>query len=181
MSIQGTEEGRCCSHSYIQDDRRRSANGGLGRDISDELWQAATQTVNAMVKHPGSEEPNETNPARAKRFDSAMKAWIEGTGYDLQYVIDNYSRKEISNGTVVDVGDSHGFACTRLMKAFPNLNFIVQDLSPVVEAGAKTVPSELPDKIKFIAYDFLKEQPIKNADIYFFRWIFYNQSNKYCL
>jgi len=27
---------------------------------TDELWQAASQTVNAMVKYPGSEEPNET-------------------------------------------------------------------------------------------------------------------------
>lgn len=39
----------------------------------------------------------------------------------------------------------------------------------MVEAGAKTVPSELSEKIKFMAYDFLKEQPVKNADIYFFR------------
>ncbi|KAF7937469.1 uncharacterized protein EAE98_001783 [Botrytis deweyae] len=175
---------------------------------SDELWKAATQTVNAMVKHPGSQEPNETgfalangtdksvfevlsqNPPRAKRFGSAMKAWTEGTGYDLQYV---------DNGTVVDVcnvpaifdlsiplinqqvGGSHGFACTRLAKAFPDLNFIIQDLPPVVEAGAKTVPSELSDKIKFMAYDFLKEQPVKNADIYFFRWIFHNWSDKYCI
>ncbi|KAM3076301.1 hypothetical protein ACMFMF_005634 [Clarireedia jacksonii] len=68
---------------------------------SDELWQAASQTVNAMVKHPGSQEPNETlwfskrlvtgfalanrtdksvfetlsqNPPRARRFGNAMKA-----------------------------------------------------------------------------------------------------------
>ena len=27
-----------------------------------ELWQAAGQTVNAMVKFPGSQEPNETVP-----------------------------------------------------------------------------------------------------------------------
>jgi len=27
---------------------------------TDELWQAASQTVNAMVKYPGSQEPNET-------------------------------------------------------------------------------------------------------------------------
>jgi hypothetical protein len=27
---------------------------------TDELWQAAAQTVNAMVKYPGSQEPNET-------------------------------------------------------------------------------------------------------------------------
>ncbi|TGO45865.1 hypothetical protein BCON_0360g00090 [Botryotinia convoluta] len=114
------------------------------------------------------------NLPRAKRFGSAMKAWTEGTGYDLQY-------KEVGNGTVVDVGGSHGFACTRLAKAFPDLKFIVQDLLPVVEAGAKTVPSELSDKIKFMAYDFLKEQPVKNADIYFFRWIFHNWSDKYCI
>ncbi|THV55936.1 hypothetical protein BGAL_0002g00920 [Botrytis galanthina] len=137
---------------------------------SDELWQAATQTVNAMAKHRGSQEPNETgfalandtdksvfevlsqNPARAKRFGSAMKAWTEGTGYDLQYLIDNYSWKEVGN-----------------------------DLPPVIEAGAKTVPSELSDKIEFMAYDFLKEQPVENADIYLFRWIFHNWSDKYCI
>ncbi|TGO83675.1 hypothetical protein BPOR_0609g00050 [Botrytis porri] len=114
------------------------------------------------------------NPARAKRFGSAMKAWTEGTGYDLQYVIDNYSWQEVGNGTVVDVGGSHGFACTRLAKAFHDLNFIVQDLPPVVEAGAKTIPLEPSDKIKFIAHDLLKDQPLKNANIYFFRWIFHN-------
>lgn len=27
---------------------------------TDDLWQAAAQTVNAMVKFPGSQEPNET-------------------------------------------------------------------------------------------------------------------------
>lgn len=28
--------------------------------ISDELWQAASQTINALVKYPGSQEPNQT-------------------------------------------------------------------------------------------------------------------------
>jgi hypothetical protein len=27
---------------------------------TDELWQAASQTINAMVKYPGSQEPNQT-------------------------------------------------------------------------------------------------------------------------
>lgn len=27
---------------------------------TDELWQAASQTINAMTKYPGSQEPNET-------------------------------------------------------------------------------------------------------------------------
>jgi len=30
-------------------------------------------------------------------------------------------------------------------------------------------------------HDFLTEQPVKNADVYFFRWIFHNWSDKYCI
>jgi len=32
-----------------------------------------------------------------------------------------------------------------------------------------------------MAHDFLTEQHVKNADIYFFRWIFHNWSDKYCI
>jgi hypothetical protein len=32
-----------------------------------------------------------------------MKAWTEGTGYDLQSVIDNYPWEGLDSGTVVDV------------------------------------------------------------------------------
>ena len=35
---------------------------------SDELWQAAAQTCNALVKFPGSEEPNETVCATTSVF-----------------------------------------------------------------------------------------------------------------
>lgn len=30
-------------------------------------------------------------------------------------------------------------------------------------------------------YDFFTEQPVKDADVYFFRWIFHNWSDKYCI
>jgi len=36
--------------------------------VTDELWQAASQTVNAMVKYPGSQEPNETVKFRSDTF-----------------------------------------------------------------------------------------------------------------
>jgi len=32
-----------------------------------------------------------------------------------------------------------------------------------------------------MAHDFLTEQPVKYADVYFFRWIFHNWSDKYCI
>ncbi len=37
---------------------------------SDELWQAAAQTVNAMVMYPGSQEPNQT----VRHIDTLFKA-----------------------------------------------------------------------------------------------------------
>jgi hypothetical protein len=42
-------------------------------------------------------------------------------------------------------------------------------------------PPELSDRIQFMPYDFLTPQPVKNADVYFFRWIFHNWSDKYCI
>jgi len=32
-----------------------------------------------------------------------------------------------------------------------------------------------------MAYDFLTEQPVSGAAVYFFRWIFHNWSDKYCI
>jgi len=58
---------------------------------------------------------------------------------------------------------------------------VVQDLAPVVADGPKAVPPEFVTRIKFMAHDFMTEQPVKNADVYFFRWIFHNWSDKYCI
>ncbi|TVY17141.1 O-methyltransferase bik3 [Lachnellula arida] len=168
--------------------------------VTGELWQAAAQTVPAMLKYPGSQEPNETgfslannsdkstfsilsqNPKRAKRFGNAMRAYTEGTGFDLQYIADNYPWADFENGTVVDVGGSHGSACITLAAAFPKLNFVVQDLPQVVAGGPATLPPDMANKIGFMAYDFLEEQqPVKDADVYFFRWVFHNWSDKYCI
>lgn len=32
-----------------------------------------------------------------------------------------------------------------------------------------------------MAHDFLTEQPVHGADVYFFRWILHNWSDKYCV
>ena len=39
---------------------------------TDELWQAASQTVNALMKYPGSQEPNQTVSLSTSSFSS----WI---------------------------------------------------------------------------------------------------------
>lgn len=59
------------------------------------------------------------------------------------------------------------------------MKFVVQDMEKVVANGPSKIPPEFADRITFEAHDFYTEQTIKDADVYFFRWICHNQSDKY--
>lgn len=165
---------------------------------SADFFPAAAHTVDAMVKYPGSQEPGEAgftvawrhegtpmfmeigkNPARAKRFGGAMSSLTGGEGYEVDYLVNGYPWADFGDATFVDIGGSHGFVCVALAKKFPRMKFVVQDLPKTVADGPSKIPPELSDRIKFQAHDFYTDQPVKDADIYFFRWIIHNQSDKY--
>ncbi|KAI0156804.1 S-adenosyl-L-methionine-dependent methyltransferase [Xylariaceae sp. FL1272] len=157
---------------------------------TNELWKAAAHQCDAWEKYPNSDEPNQSksiyevfdeDPERAKRFGDAMKSFTQGTGFELHHVVDNVPWADFKNGTVVDVGGSQGHVAMAVARAFPSLSFVVQDVESVVSAGKKSVPSDLAGHVKFMAYDLFTEQPVRNADIYYFRWIFHNWSDKYCV
>ncbi|KAI1380433.1 S-adenosyl-L-methionine-dependent methyltransferase [Hypoxylon crocopeplum] len=166
---------------------------------TDDLWQAAAQTCNAMEKYPGSQEPNETGfalanqtdksmfevlsqfPERARRFANAMQSFTEGTGFELEHVVDNFPWGEIGKGTVVDVGGFQGFTCFAIGRKYTDLSFVVQDLEPVVAAAKAKAPADMAGRVDFMTHNFLSEQPVHGADVYFFRWIFHNWSDKYCV
>ena len=79
------------------------------------------------------------------------------------------------------VGGSHGHVAFAIAQKFPSLSIIVQDLGPVVAAARDNVPSELGSRVTFMPYNFLTEQqPVKNADVYFFRWVLHNWADRYC-
>ncbi|KAI1282907.1 S-adenosyl-L-methionine-dependent methyltransferase [Xylaria sp. FL0933] len=167
---------------------------------TDDLWQAAAQTCNALDKWPASQEPNETGfalangtdqsiyfefskfPERARRFGNAMRAFTEGTGFELSHVVDNFPWGDLKEGTVVDVGGSQGFASFAIARQFPLLSCVVQDLEPVISAAEKDIiPADLAGRVEFMTHDFFTEQPVVGADVYFFRWIFHNWSDKYSI
>ena len=132
-----------------------------------------------------------------------MKVYTEGTGYDLKHLVDNYPWSSIGEGTVVDVrhlllessaglrdlkltrrfqiGGSNGFVSVRLAESFPSLRCIVQDFPSMIVSGAEHLPAELADRVTFTPHDFLTQQPVKNADVYFFRWVLHGWSDKYCV
>lgn len=65
-------------------------------------------------------------------------------------------------------------------KKYPSLNFVIQDL-PSTIASRPILSQDLESRVTFMVHDFLTEQPVKNADVYFFRWVFHNWSDEYSL
>jgi len=109
-----------------------------------------------------------------------MSAYITSEGYELRHLIENVTWDSLNGDTVVDLGGAHGDAAVAIAAANPSLNLIVQDLLPVIESRPKLAEG-LEDRIVFMAHDFLTEQPVKNAAVYIFRWIFHNWSDEFCL
>ena len=168
--------------------------------LLEDLAPAALQTVKAYEKWPNSSEPKETgfnvaeatekpfylrlaeDPERSRRFGAGMRFMTKGSLYDLSHLIKGYNWAAlVSQATVVDVGGGHGSVSIALAKAFPTLNFVVQDLKGTVRSGEEQLPNALEHQITFMPHDFFEEQPVKGADVYFFRFIFHNWADKYAV
>ncbi|KAL8652271.1 MAG: hypothetical protein Q9226_004340, partial [Calogaya cf. arnoldii] len=53
------------------------------------------------------------------------------------------------------------------------------DLPKVIEdAHITKMPAELADRVSFMVHHMFTEQPVKDADVYYFRWIFHDWSDK---
>lgn len=179
----------------------RMMNDWVGFCVED-MWPAASQTIPAIERNPAASEATQTgfclannttdvepmfatfgkSPLRAKRMGGAMVSLTGGEGYELSYLIDNYdwASLDAKAATIVDIGGSHGFVCVALAERYPNLKFVVQDL-PKTVASAPTLSPEIAPRITFQAHDFHTAQPVKGADIYLYRWILHNHSDKYAV
>lgn len=148
----------------------------------------------AFKKYPGSGEPNETGfnvennttapfyleiakePERSRRFGGGMRFMTRGALYDINHLIQGYdwAALDTTGSTVVDIGGGHGGVSRALAIATSEIKFIVQDLPGTVLEGKKILPTELEGRVEFMAHDFMTEQTVKGADIYFFRFILHN-------
>ncbi|KAL9593184.1 MAG: hypothetical protein Q9179_006045 [Wetmoreana sp. 5 TL-2023] len=123
----------------------------------------------------------EDNPAKAKRFAGAMTSFASIRGHGAEFLVQGYPWASLGHATVVDVGGSEGEYSAALARAFPKLEFIVQDLPAVVQAvHEKRRSIDVADRIKFMEHDMFSEQVV-SADIYLFRWIFHNWPDKYVI
>ena len=80
------------------------------------------------------------------------------------------------------LGGGSGVISAYLGTHFSSLRFVVQDLRSVI-ASHPQLPDHLAEdnRVSYLEHDFFTPQPVRNADIYFFRSIFRNWSDKYCV
>ncbi|KAI1651918.1 S-adenosyl-L-methionine-dependent methyltransferase [Daldinia loculata] len=158
----------------------------------DEFWPAGVKMADALEKWPNSEENNETGFALANNSNKSMYdilaeypergerfgRYFSQPGSTDDGIFGNYPWAEKT--TMVDVGGSHGSVAIGIAERYPNMKCFVQDLPDTVAEGASRLPAELRDRVTFMAHDFLTEQPL-SVDVYFFRSIFHNWADKYCI
>lgn len=166
------------------------------RETCQELWPAASRTVDAVMKWPYSEEPTHTGfslanntkdsmfvelekyPERARRFANGMKMFSMRPGFENEHIVEGYDWATIGTGLLVDIGGSNGSLSIAIAERFPEIRCIVQDLPQVVMSAE--VPPALANRFQFIAHDFFNEQKL-SADIYLLRWVLHNWSDKYSI
>ncbi|KAF1950072.1 putative hydroxyindole O-methyltransferase [Byssothecium circinans] len=169
-------------------------NAWIGVTV-EENWPPMLRLNEAMQKWPDSEEPLqsayclahgmnempfdvwERDPARVQRFASAMNFLHSDSGFQPQFMVDGYDFGSLGEALFVDVGGSTGHVSIMLAQKYPNITCIVQDLPATVKAGKEQLPKELEERVSFMSHDFWTEQPVKGADIYYFRWVFHDWSD----
>lgn len=118
------------------------------------------------------------DPERAERFSDVMKSFDSAPPFDIAHIVDCYDWKGLGEGLVVDMGGSSGHVAFALARKYPSLQLIVQDLPEMMQGKTTKTPEDVADRVEYQSHDFFTEQPIV-ADVYFFRWIFHDWSDKY--
>ena len=80
---------------------------------------------------------------------------------------------------LVDVGGSKGDFSISLARQFPMLRCIVQDTPETI--ALTNTPADLDQRVSFMAHNLLSPQPVRDADVFFFRSVFHNWPDPYCV
>ncbi|KAK0655837.1 S-adenosyl-L-methionine-dependent methyltransferase [Cercophora newfieldiana] len=129
------------------------------------------------------------NAERARRMGKAMVSLTGGEGYEMSYLINvagggyDFGEIDAAGGTLVDIGGSVGFVSVELAKQYKNMKFVVQDTAKTIASAPSPIheDAQVAERITLQGHDFFTEQVVKDADVYFFRWIIHNYSTPYAV
>ena len=143
-----------------------------------------------------------SHPDRAARFAAGMRLYAKRPGLAVHHTVEGWKEGweallPISGGvegqgaTIVDVGGSHGEVAILLARTFPSSQLkqvIVQDIdAATVQSAGERLDAELKGmgndepRVRYMVHDFFEPQPVKGADVYFFRACFHNWSDGYAV
>lgn len=77
------------------------------------------------------------------------------------------------------MGGSWGSVSQMIARKHKQLRFVVQDLALVISDGPSKLDPEVAGRIEFMEHSFFEPQKVI-ADVYLFRLIFHDYSDKYC-
>ncbi|KAF7861788.1 hypothetical protein EAF04_007671 [Stromatinia cepivora] len=168
--------------------------------VLENVWPTLPRVLEASGKWPASEELSETaytlthpkglthfghleaSPSAAKQFSDTMRFFQEAPGLEAHHLLEAFDFSSLKQDALfVDVGGSHGAVSISVARTFTNVRFIVQDLPVTIAKVAPKLPSDVQGRISFMKHDFFTEQPIKDADVYYFHWIFHDWSDLYSM
>ena len=165
--------------------------------ITEEMWGASTQIVDAISKWPGSEQRGHTgfalwneneqeffaqisgDPQRMQRFADTMHVLGSTREFELNDTLDSLGIEQNQPQLLIDVGGSHGFVSIAMLHRFPKLRCIVQDLPEVISKAR--IPQGMEDRLIFESHEILEKQSVRGADICFLRSILYDWNDEHAI
>ncbi|CBF87736.1 hypothetical protein AN1313.2 [Aspergillus nidulans FGSC A4] len=149
-------------------DREEPADSAIGRAFG----FAPGKTYWDFIANDGE---GEDKGWRQRRFAQGIKCRAAGNPQTHHHLHSAFDWAGLGEATVIDVsivrcGWLRGHVSIELAKAFPDLEFVVQDFEGL-KSFHDGVPDELKSRISFEAQDILQPNAHPNADVYLLRSI----------
>ncbi|KAI1373457.1 S-adenosyl-L-methionine-dependent methyltransferase [Hypoxylon crocopeplum] len=144
------------------------------------------QPIDARSNGDGSAGKQGGDMIRRPELEIFGRAMVGGGKvFGAAHVVD-YPWGELGDATVVDIGGGIGGFPLQLSELYPKLNFVVQDRAANVAQGepfwAERNPTALASgKVRLMVHDFFQENPVKDAEVYWLRYILHDWSDDYCI
>ncbi|KAI9681694.1 MAG: hypothetical protein M1822_007046 [Bathelium mastoideum] len=145
--------------------------GSDGHTSQFNLANGTEKTMFDVYSEPGQED-------KMVLFGNYMRGHDGAEGYDKSLYVHGYDWGALGEATVVDVGGGHGHISSAIAREFPQLKFIIQDLSDVVAHAETLWPTDMKGRATFQTHNFFQLQPCHGADVYLFKHVLHDWTDE---
>ncbi|KAK4145922.1 S-adenosyl-L-methionine-dependent methyltransferase [Dichotomopilus funicola] len=135
--------------------------------------------IGGLAKKVEAEENDDQERVARPELELFGLAMVGGGGVFGRAHLYDFPWASLGKATVMDVGGGMGGFSLDLSHLYPNLNFVIQDRAPPRENPTALAQN----RVQFLEHDFFSEDPnpIRNADVYWLRYIIHDWSDDYCV